>query len=566
MRDPVGYNAGGGDVTERTVQAIKTSDGSRAPCLLRLSSHQSVAREPPVCEIEAVMGRRSWTRSAGDYFAALALIRRDLEAEGWLLSCYGASRNVYPSGMCRDMGAGLKAYRLRPGQQARPEDLVSILATGPDVEPATVEAQEAFFESWVGSAQHPGGRVAAIVAGRGGRSDRQATRDRWRPLPSRRASLAVLPRPCSTVGVLGWIHRWLGRSRVGATEGAPLPSRPASAPPAPPPPRDAPPTSAEPDDPFTPFAHALGVELPAPAPAPEEPEPDAEDVRLAERVLEHFRKNRPGPASAPSLSLRLLNLVASQHAEVGEMVRLVSADAALTAGVLTVANSAVYRGVDEIDTVRAAVVRLGLDEVARVAGAVSARSLFNPRLKAELATHGARFSALFHRALTVATGAAMLTLGRRDGRSDRAYLGGILFDVGKSVALRSLAALEGAAEGLAADPARVDRVLEQVHLEVGGECHQEWNLPRYLTVIAVRHHDREIPADPDFVDLHAVRLCGALLDLRLPALAHRAAREVPQSATALGLGPPAVRALDAELRRAAARAGTAFGIEGQAPL
>lgn len=316
------------------------------------------------------------------------------------------------------------------------------------------------------------------------------------------------------------------------------------------------------EDPFVPYARALGLEVPPPA--PEAAEPDAEDLQLAERVLDHFRRNRPGPASAPSLSLRLLNLVASPRADLSEMVRLVSADAALSAGVLTVANSIAYRGVDEIDTVRAAVVRLGLDEVGRVAGAVSARSLFNPRLKAELAAHGQRFGALFHRALTVATGAAMLTLGRRDGRSDRAYLGGILFDVGKSIALRSVAAVEAAAGAGAAavDPARLDRVLDLVHVEVGGECHQEWSLPQYLTVIAVRHHDREIPAEPEFVDLHAVRLCGALLDLRLPARAAQAAQEITQSAGALGLAPPAVRALDAELRRAAIRMGTAFGIEG----
>jgi HD-like signal output (HDOD) protein len=358
--------------------------------------------------------------------------------------------------------------------------------------------------------------------------------------------------------MIGWIRRFLGNTETTAgVRAAPAP-RPARSPAAPArstPPVVEPTVPAEPaeDEPFAPFARALGIDVPAPE--PEEAEPDPEELALAERVLDHFRKNRPGPASAPSLSLRLLNVVASPRAEVGEMVRLISADAALSAGVLTVANSAAYRGVDEADTVRAAVVRLGLDEVARVAGAVSARSLFSPRYKAELATHGVAFGALFGRALTVATGAATLTLGRRDGRSDRAYLGGILFDVGRSIALRSLLALEAGV-----DPGRAAQVLERVHVEVGAECHQEWNLPQYLTVIAVRHHDPEIPADAEFAELHAVRLCGALVDLREPPLAARAAREIAQSAGALGLQPPAVRALDAELRRAALRVGTAFGV------
>jgi hypothetical protein len=44
------------------------------------------------------------------------------------------------------MGAGAQAYKMTMGQQAT--DLVSIFASGPDVEPATVDEQRAFFEAW----------------------------------------------------------------------------------------------------------------------------------------------------------------------------------------------------------------------------------------------------------------------------------------------------------------------------------------------------------------------------------------------------------------------------------
>jgi HD-like signal output (HDOD) protein len=298
-------------------------------------------------------------------------------------------------------------------------------------------------------------------------------------------------------------------------------------------------------------------------PPPAEPEPDPALEEQAALVLGHFRENRPGPASAPSMSLRILNLVASPDGDIGELSRLVSADPALTAGVLTVANSALYRGVREIETVREALARLGFDEVARIAGALSAKSLFNPRLKAELAAFGPRFGALYHRALTVASGAAWQAMQRRGGRSDRAFLGGMLHDVGKSVALRSVAALS--LEGklaLPAGEAPLARLLDQVHLEVGGECHQEWDMPQYLTVIAVRHHDEAVPGGDEFADLHAVRLTAAVHDLRAePEAAARAAAEVVQSAGALGLTPNAVRALAAELRDVTQRVAAAFSLE-----
>ena len=312
---------------------------------------------------------------------------------------------------------------------------------------------------------------------------------------------------------------------------------------------------------FAPFASALGLQAPAPPPEPD-PEEEAASEESAARVLAHFQANRPGPASAPTLSMRILTLVAAPETDVSELARLVSSDPALAAGVLTVANSPALRGLSETETVRDAITRLGFEEVARVAGAVSARSLFNPRLKAELAAHGPRFAALYRRAFTVANGAAWLALQRRNGRSDRAFLGGMLHDVGKTIALRSVAALlrEGRLQLPGGDP-QVARLLDSVHLEIGGEVHQEWGLPQYLTVMAVRHHDESIPGDAEFEALHEVRLVAALQDLAdEPAFAARAATEVVQSAAALGMGPLQARELCAELRAASHRASTTFGL------
>jgi len=83
-----------------------------------------------------------------DFFEAFCRIREQLANSGIFPVCYGASRTVYPSGMARDMGAGLKAYRLHMGRQAQSDDLVHIFDSGPDVEVATVEAQKTFAEAW----------------------------------------------------------------------------------------------------------------------------------------------------------------------------------------------------------------------------------------------------------------------------------------------------------------------------------------------------------------------------------------------------------------------------------
>jgi hypothetical protein len=75
-------------------------------------------------------------------------VRRTLEAEGLLVNTYGASKNVWPSGMARSMGAGLKAYRMTPGKPSSLADLVPIFEVGPDVEPVTVAEQQKFCDQW----------------------------------------------------------------------------------------------------------------------------------------------------------------------------------------------------------------------------------------------------------------------------------------------------------------------------------------------------------------------------------------------------------------------------------
>jgi hypothetical protein len=100
------------------------------------------------CTLTLTFDGRSHTATDRDYFEALCKIRLELEKENALPMCYGASRNVFPSGMCRDMGRGLKAYKMTLGERGKQSDLVSIFATGPDVDPATVSEQRSFVESW----------------------------------------------------------------------------------------------------------------------------------------------------------------------------------------------------------------------------------------------------------------------------------------------------------------------------------------------------------------------------------------------------------------------------------
>jgi hypothetical protein len=103
------------------------------------------------CQIQFEYRGRLIQESALDYFECLCKIRLQLEEEKLIPFCYGASLNVYPSGMGRDMGRGLKAYKSIIGKQSKIEDLVFIFDEGPDVIPSSVANQKAYFQEWLKS-------------------------------------------------------------------------------------------------------------------------------------------------------------------------------------------------------------------------------------------------------------------------------------------------------------------------------------------------------------------------------------------------------------------------------
>jgi hypothetical protein len=126
-----------------SVRLVGGSDGERATFEINDVKNR--------CLLTCRYRDKTISSDSTDFFEALVSIRRQLQADGLAPYCYGASLNVFPSGMARDMGQGLKAYKLTLGKHAKSADLVDIFDEGTDVAPADVDAQEKFYRDWLGS-------------------------------------------------------------------------------------------------------------------------------------------------------------------------------------------------------------------------------------------------------------------------------------------------------------------------------------------------------------------------------------------------------------------------------
>lgn len=113
-----------------------------------------------VCVVEVQVGDIDSRGGGPDLFEALAQARRGLEAQGVLLGCNGARRDVFPSAMQRQTGWGRRAYVLTMPRTTARLPVVDIFVPAPELSTlATVDAQRAWFDRWRQSTPTEGGSL-----------------------------------------------------------------------------------------------------------------------------------------------------------------------------------------------------------------------------------------------------------------------------------------------------------------------------------------------------------------------------------------------------------------------
>lgn len=199
------------------------------------------------------------------------------------------------------------------------------------------------------------------------------------------------------------------------------------------------------------------------------------------------------------VSAELHTLAADPDFEMARVVRLIGDDAALTGEVLRHANGALYAGLSKVATVRDAVVRLGSQQVFRLAMQACEKEQYRaaaPELRALM-------EPLWEHSLGVAHGAAWLArkLGYRD-LEQTAYVGGLLHDVGKLLLVRVIDDIFAANDAPGGLTDRLVReILESAHTTRGYDLALGWGLPEEYDRIIRDHHLEDLSQAGTLINL-----------------------------------------------------------------
>ncbi|MDP1580881.1 MAG: HDOD domain-containing protein [Candidatus Didemnitutus sp.] len=211
---------------------------------------------------------------------------------------------------------------------------------------------------------------------------------------------------------------------------------------------------------------------------------------------------------SPSLLPRLAQALQSDESSATEIEQLISLDSSLAAATLRLANSATFsRGT--IDTVEAAVFRLGAKEIYRLAALVLVSRWETP----SIAALGWEPGDFCRKALCTAIAAEVLATTTERLDPQLAYTAGLVCDLGKLALSHSCGEFYGT---IRAERERLHCTWEQAEHAVLGYHHAEvtsgllraWNFPAIFTAMAeFMTRPSEAPSDtmPLLSHLHAAK-------------------------------------------------------------
>lgn len=192
------------------------------------------------------------------------------------------------------------------------------------------------------------------------------------------------------------------------------------------------------------------------------------------------------------ISLRVQLELVKKEPNFGKIEKLIRADQSLSSNLVNIANSALFRGLKPVHTVKGAIVRLGIAEVARIAFIDINQKIFisgDHQLDVIM-------KKLWQHSLGCAFAAGMLSQRLDFGvMQHEAFSAGLFHDIGKLLILKAMAEKKRKSRGMNVSEAVLLGAMDLLHSEQGEHLLQQIQMPAVFAVIAREHHTEDYDRD-----------------------------------------------------------------------
>ena len=230
------------------------------------------------------------------------------------------------------------------------------------------------------------------------------------------------------------------------------------------------------------------------------------EQEFLQQLQDAIRDNRITLPTLPEVALRVRDEVDKDSATTQKVSQTIATDAAVSARLLQVANSPLYRGRVAIDNIQMAVTRLGTKLVRSLVVSLAMKQIFQ-------ATSDAldkRLRALWEDSVQIAAISRVLAQSQPQLEKEQAMLAGLIHSIGS---LPILTMAESFDE-LMADTEKLDQFVEHLSPIIGKQILETWDFPETLVLVPENYRNYSYDGGPqaDYVDVVQVARLQVLGD------------------------------------------------------
>ena len=222
---------------------------------------------------------------------------------------------------------------------------------------------------------------------------------------------------------------------------------------------------------------------------------DKLEEQLLDQLFSDLEADKIVLPTLPEVALRVRDTLEDEDAGMGDVARIITSDAALTARLIQVANSPLLRASRAIESVEAAVTRMGGDMTKNLVTSIVMEQMFQATSDAT----DKRLRKTWEHSTQVAAISHALAMQFTKLKPDQVLLAGLVHDIG---VLPILTMAEDQPD-LLQNEELLDSVIKKAHSSVGEAILQKWNFSDELIIVPAEHENLEYTHDGDanYVDV-----------------------------------------------------------------
>jgi putative nucleotidyltransferase with HDIG domain len=237
-------------------------------------------------------------------------------------------------------------------------------------------------------------------------------------------------------------------------------------------------------------------------PAPQKETDNKSHTEVVTEIIQRFYKGKINLPVFPHIVKEVQTCLGGDSPSIEDLAVIVEKDIVISSKLISIANSPLYKGVDTVNSLNAALLRLGMKATQGVISAVAARNLF----KSENKSLKQLLENLWMHSFATACLGKRLGEALKIKNTENIFLMGIIHDIGKMLLMKAIVDLFP--EAPVAEP-EIQRAIYEIHTTFGAVLLKKLRFSNAFIQVAELHHWNRYPKGTD-LELMIINLADFL--------------------------------------------------------